>query len=239
MITQQSRVLPQPALRYPASVRRWARVGIAGQLIFVASWLAAVAWQGHRYSPVSMDISDMTAVTAPHGWFLVAVFTVAGAATIWFALRSVWPALRPGGWAAGAGSVLLALSVMGLGDLLSPAERLACRIADPGCSTARQLANSGGKLDSVLTTVGLGVFVAGGFFLAAAMRRIPGWKGWARPTVAGAIVILVLAIVSATTQHAGLNGLFERLLAVAAAAALVALGVGILWHSRVSAVERA
>jgi hypothetical protein len=236
MTAQQSRVLPRSAVQHPVSVRRWARVGIAAQLIFVASWLAAVAWQGPRYSPVSMDISDMTAVTAPHGWFLVTVFTLAGAATIWFALRSVWPALRPGGWAAGVGSVLLALSVAGLGDLLSPAERLACRIADPGCTTTMQLSNSGGKLDSVLTTVGLGVFVIGGFFLAAAMRRIPGWQAWTRPTVWTSVVILALAIASGTTVHAGYNGLFERLFAGAAAAALVALGIGILRHSRTEAV---
>lgn len=103
MTMRQPRVLPPLALRHPASVRRWAWAGIAGQLVFVASWLTAAAWQGRGYSPVSMDISDMTAVTAPPGWFLVTVLTVTGAATIWFALRSVRPVLRSGGWAAGVG----------------------------------------------------------------------------------------------------------------------------------------
>ena len=213
-------------------MRRWARVGIAAQVIFVASWLAAVSWQGPRYSPLSMDISDMTAMTAPHGMFLVAVFTLAGAATILFAVRSVWPVLRPGGWAAGVGSVMLALSVAGLGDLLSPAERLACRIADPGCTTAMQISNAGGKLDSALTTIGLVVLVVSGFFLAAAMRRVPGWRALAWPTRWASVVFLLLGIASAVTVNAGLNGLFERLFAAAAAAGLAALGIGILRHSR-------
>ena len=239
MSNQSSRLLhsaggarPAASSRWLASVRRWAGAGVAVQVIFVASWLAAVSWQGPSYSPVSMDISDMTAVTAPHAVFLVTVFTVCGAVTILFALRSVWPALRAGGWAAGVGSVLLAVSVAGLGNLLSPAERLACRIADPGCTTSMQLSNSGGKLDSALTTVGLVVLVAGGFFLAAAMRRVPGWQAWAWPTRWASVLFLLLGAASAFTVDAGLNGLFERLFAAGAAAGLAALGIGILRHSR-------
>ena len=239
MSNQSSRVLhPADGARRaassprPASMRLWARVSIAAQVIFVASWLVAVSWQGPRFSPVSMDISDMTAMTAPHAMFLVIVFTVCGAATILFALRSVWPALRAGGWAAGVGSILLALSVAGLGNLLSPAERLACRVADPGCTTAMQLSNSGGKLDSALTTIGLLVLVAGGFFLAAAMRRIPGWQAWAWPTRWASVLFLLLGAASALTVNAGLNGLFERLFAATAAAGLAALGIGVLRRSR-------
>jgi hypothetical protein len=63
-----------------------------------------------------------------------------------------WPSLRPGGWTATAGSVLLALSVCGLGGLLTAAERMACRASDPGCTAARQLSNTGGRLDDILTT---------------------------------------------------------------------------------------
>jgi hypothetical protein len=140
--------------------------------------------------------------------------------------------LRPGGRAATVGSALLALSVAGLGDLLSPAERLACRMADPGCTTARALSNSGGKLDDILTTGGLLLLlVAAGFFLAHAMQRMPGWQAWARP--ARWTAILILAITIADVADSGLNGLFERLTAaVAAAAALAALAVGIVRRSR-------
>lgn len=86
---------------------------------------------------------------------LIIVFTLCGAATIVFAIRSVRRVLRPGGWTATAGSVLLALSVVGLGDLLTVTERLACRMADPGCTATKQLANTGGQLDSTLTTGGV------------------------------------------------------------------------------------
>jgi len=75
------------------STRRWARVGIAAQVIFVASWLAAASWQGPRYRVLAHSISEMYARTAPHPTFLLIVFTLCGAATILFALRSVWPAL--------------------------------------------------------------------------------------------------------------------------------------------------
>jgi len=207
-------------------------VGIAAQVIFVASWLAAVFWQGPRYSPMSMSISDMYAVTAPHGWFLVTMITLAGAATIWFALRSVWPALRPGGWAAGVGAALLALSVAGLGDLLTPFERLACRIADPGCTTTMQISNSGGKMDSAFTTIGLVVLVVGGFFLAAAMRHMPSWQAWVRPTRWASVLFIVLGSLSPLTENAGYDGLFERLFAASAAAFLAALGIAILQRSR-------
>jgi hypothetical protein len=95
-----------------------------------------------------------------------------------------------------------------------------------------QISNSGGKLDSAFTTIGLVVLVVGGFFLAAAMRRIPGWQAWARPTRWASILFFLLGIASALTENAGLNGLFERLFAATAAAALAALGIGILRHSR-------
>ena len=92
--------------------------------------------------------------------------------------------------------------------------------------------NSGGKLDSALTTVGLVVLVAGGFFLAAAMRRIPSWRAWAWPTRWASVLFLLLGAASALTVNAGLNGLFERLFAAAAAAGLAALGIGVLRRSR-------
>jgi hypothetical protein len=160
------------------------------------------------------------------------VFTDAGAATILFALLSLWPALRAGGWAATVGSALLALSVAGLGDLLTTAERMACRIADPGCTTAIQLSNSGGKLDDILTSIGVLLLVLAGFFLAHAMRRIPGWQAWARPTRWTAVLILALTIADVLTQNSGLSGLFERLVAATGAAAIAALAAGVLRRSR-------
>lgn len=221
---------PAGPFRRPGWIRFWAWVAIAAQVVFVASWLAAASWQGPRYSVLADSISDMYAVTAPHGSFLVVVITDCGAATILFALLSVWPALRPGGRAATVGSALLVLSVAGLGDLLAPAERVACQISDPGCTTAIQLSNSGGKLDSILTTAGALLFVVAGFFLAHAMARTPGWRAWARPArwAAGLTLAFLVADVADTRQ----GGLFERLFAVTGAAALAALAVGVLRRSR-------
>jgi hypothetical protein len=219
-------------LRRSAGIRHAAWAGIAAQVIFVAAWLAAASWQGPHYSVLKHSISDMYAVTAPHPMFLLIVITLCGAATIWFALRSVQPALRPGGWAATVGVALLALSVAGLGDLLTPFERMACRLADPGCTTALQVSNPGGKLDGDLTTIGVLALVVAGFFLAHAMRRIPSWQAWARPTRATAVLILALTVADALTPHSGLTGLFERLVAVTAAAAITAIAVGILRRSR-------
>lgn len=233
-MSRSSRVLnpadsrePSGLARRPASVRRWARAAIAAQVLFVASWLVAASWQGPRYSVLAHSISDMYAVTAPGGQFLVDMFTFCGAITIVFALRSAWPVLRPGGWTAAVGAVLLALSVVGLGNLLSPGERLACRLADPGCTTRLQISNTGGQMDNVLTTVGVPLFVLAGFFLAAAMRRAPGWRAWAWPTRLTMVLVLLFAVLDIVTRSSGLGGLFERLIALTGAAAIAAFALGV------------
>jgi len=219
-------------VRYQARVRRWALVGVAAQALFVVSGLVAAAWQGPRYSVLADSVSDMYARTAPGGMFLVVMFTLCGAATIWFAVASVRPALHAGGWRATAGSVLLAVSVVGLGDLLSPFERLACRMADPGCTSARQISNLGGRLDDILTTSGVVMLVVAGFFLAAAMKRAPGWRAWARPARGTIVAIIVLFVAAVVSQNIGLGGLSERVLEDTVAAAIAALGIGIIRRCR-------
>src|SRR5829696_4461136 len=214
-----------------AGIRRWAIVAIVAQIAFVGSWLVAASWQGPRYSVLAHTISDMYAVGAPNGAFLVVVITLCGAATILFAALSLRPSLRPGGWRATVGSVLLGLSIYGLGDLLTPFEREACQLADAGCTGAAQLATSGGKLDAVLSGVGLLLFVAAGFFLAAAMKRVPGWRRWARPTWWATVLFIALLVATVLADAVGLGGLFERLLA-AAAAGIALLAAGVLRHSR-------
>ena len=220
--------------RRRAAVRRWAWLGLVAQVVFVASWLVAATWQGPRYSVAAHSISDLYAVTAPHGAVLVVVLMFCGAATMGFALRSVWSALRTGGWRASTGSTLLALSIAGLGDLLSPAERLACRMADPGCTATQQLSNTGGQLDNAISSLGVLLLVIAAFFVAAAMRRARGWEGWARPTRWTAVLITASAIASVLTQNAGYAGLFERLVAALSAAALAVLAIGILRRTETS-----
>lgn len=214
------------ATRLARRVRRWARVAFAAQLAFVASWLVAAAWQGPRYSVVRHSISDMYAETAPHAAFLIVVLTICGAASIWFAWRSVWPALRAGGRWAAAGAGLLALSIFGLGDLLTVTERLRCRLADPGCTAAKQLSNAGGTLDNTLSTVGVLAFVIAGFLLAVAMKRTAGWAPLARFTRWVMVLVLALTVCDGVFS-ASAGGLFERLLALAGAAWIAVLAVAV------------
>ncbi|AGL18541.1 hypothetical protein L083_5031 [Actinoplanes sp. N902-109] len=201
----------------------WAWAGFAAQVVFVASWLIAAAWQGGGYDPLAHTISDMYAVTAPAGLFLVIVLTLCGLATILFALLAVRPTLRPGGRGAPIGAILLALSLYGVGDALSPFEREACRLADPGCTAQDQTANLGGQLDSALSTIGIFLFIAAAFTLAATMKRIPSWHRWARPTRWTAIGFILLLIAFVIAQPADLGGLLERLLAAYGAAAIALL----------------
>jgi Protein of unknown function (DUF998) len=216
-----------PDRRIARRVRRLARLAVAAQVIFVASWLLAAAWQGPRYSVVGHSISDMYAMAAPGAAFLIIVITLCGAATMWFSWRSLRTVLRPAGRLATAGSVLLALSVFGLGDLLTVSEREACRLADPGCTAAKQLSNSGGTLDGTLTTVGLLLFVAAGFFLAAAMKRTAGWQAWVRPVRWWMALMIAAFIVDAIAQGAGFSGLAERLIALTGAAGIAVLAAGV------------
>lgn len=201
---------------------------MVAQVAFVASWLIAAFWQGPHYTSLEHSISDMYAVGAPNGAFLVVVFTLCGAATILFAWLSVRPALRPAGWRATVGSALLALSPNGLGALLSPLEREGCRLADRGCTAAAQMANSGGKLDSLPTTLGGVLFVLAGFFLASAMKRLPAWRRWAWPARGVALLLVILIVATVLGIAVDLRGLFERLLVATGAVGIALLAAGVL-----------
>lgn len=196
--------------------------------MFVLSWLLAALWQGPHYSVLAHSISDMYAVTAPHGAVLVVVLTLCGAAVVLFTALSLWPALKSAGWSAALGCTLLALSIFGLGDLLSPFERLACRLADAGCSDAAQVATLGGTLDSALSTVGATLLVAAGFFLAPAMKKLLLWRQWANAVQGLTIAFLVSFMATGLLNASGWGGLFERLLAVSGAAATALLAYGVL-----------
>ena len=210
-----------------ARVRRWAAAAIAASVVFVAAWLVAAIWQGPRYSLTRHSISDMYAVGAPGAAFLIVVITVCGAAVVLFAWRALWPSLRRAGRTGAAGVALLTVSIFGVGDLLTPFEREGCRLAAPGCTSHAQLASAGGALDAVLSTAGVVALVAAGFFLAAAMARLPQWRAWARPARWVTIVLLVLFAADGLSGSGGPSGLFERLLAAVGAAAIAALAIGV------------
>ncbi|HEV2373300.1 MAG TPA: hypothetical protein VGS19_14145 [Streptosporangiaceae bacterium] len=218
-----------------ARVRRWSAAVVAANVVFVAAWLVAGSWQGPRYSLLADSISDMYANGAPNAAFLIVVITLCGAVVLLFAWLALWPSLRRAGRPAAVGAALLAVSILGLGDLLTPFERGACTLARTGCTSSAQLANVGGLFDAVLSTAGVVALVGAGGFLAAAMASLPEWRGWVRPTRQATGVILVLLAADGLSGSAGLSGLFERMLALAAAASVAALGVGVWRHTRPAA----
>jgi hypothetical protein len=213
-------------------MRRWSVAALVAHVAFTFSWILAAAWQGPRYSLSSHTISDMYANGAPGAWFLILVITLSGAALLLFVGRSLWPALREGGRAAAIGATLLALSIFGLGDLLSPFEREGCRMADAGCTSSAQVANAGGALDATLSTVGVLALIAAGFFLASAMKRVAGWQSRVRPVRRASAVMIGLLVLDGIAQPLGVSGLAERFIALAGAAAIVALATGVLRRTR-------
>ncbi|MEO6114897.1 MAG: DUF998 domain-containing protein, partial [Pseudolysinimonas sp.] len=208
-----------------SAIRPLSVAAFVAQILFLLTWLLGPLWQGPNYSWLAHSISDMYAVTAPGGLVFVVVFTITGAITILFALITVWRTFRPGGWTAAVGSILLALSIFGLGDLLTAFERLACRLADAGCTAASQVANAGGTLDSILSTIGLGVFVAAAVFLSVAMAKTSGWRSWAWPTRAVAAAMLAVFFADGALGGSGLGGLLERILAALGALAIALLAL--------------
>jgi len=217
-------------------IRWFALGGFVAQVAFVLSWLIAAGWQGPTYSSVAHTISDMYAVTAPRGLFLVVVITLCGIATVLFALLSLRPTLRPSGWPGLVAALLLALSIYGIGDALTPWEREACRLADPGCTAADQVATSGGALDALLSTIGIFLFIGAVFFMAEAMKRTPGWQGWAWPARWVGIAFVVLLVALIATESLDLGGLVERLVAAVGAGWIAAVAWRIF--SRSSATSR-
>jgi Protein of unknown function (DUF998) len=215
-----------------SGIRRWARLAVVANIVFVLAWLLAAVWQGPRYSAAGHTISDMYADGAPAAAFLVVMFTLCGAAVMMFAFRSLWPALREAGRPARVGSILLAVSIFGLGDLLTLFEREGCRLADAGCTAAAQTATAGGWLDAVLSTLGVVALEVGGFFLAAAMKRLPAWQSWVRPTRQVTVAFLVVFVLDGILGGSGVGGLCERLIALVGAAGISALAVGVLRRTR-------
>ena len=212
------------------AIRPLSIAAFAAQVLFLLTWLLGPLWQGPRYSVLAHSISDMYAVTAPGALVFVVVFTITGAITILFALITVWRTFRPGGWTALVGSILLALSIFGLGDLLTAFERLACRLADAGCTASSQLSNVGGTLDAILSTIGIAFFIAAAVFLSVAMTNTSGWRSWVWPTRAVAAAVLAVFLADGALSGSGLTGLLERILAALGALAIALLALEIARH---------
>jgi hypothetical protein len=71
-----------------------------------------------------------------------------------------------------------------------------------------------------------------GFFLASAMKRLPGWRRWAWPARGVAVLFVVLVVATVLGTAVDLGGLFERLLAATGAAGIALLAAGVLQRSQ-------
>src|SRR5438270_6718022 len=101
---------------------------IAAQVLFVAGWLVGGSIEGHGYSPMRHDISDLGALTAHHTWLAVGSLGISGGLTMAFALAALRPTFGPGT----AGAWLVALSLPSLDGMSDAFFRLDCRAADTG-----------------------------------------------------------------------------------------------------------
>jgi hypothetical protein len=133
------------------------------------------------------------------------------------------------------GTILLGLSIFGLGDLLSLFEQEGCRLADAGCTSDAQLATFGGSTDATLSTIGAFALPVSGVLLSLAMKRLPEWRSWARPTLFVAIGLLVLLLLDGLLGGVGAGGIGERLFALGGAAWITVLAVGVLRRTRSAA----
>ena len=193
-------------------------LGILGQVLFIVSWLIFGVMQGSNYSWVKHSISDMYAVGAPHGGVLVVLITLCGALTLSFLVWGLWPAVKKAGLPAKVSVVMLALSIYGLGDLLSPFERLGCRLADSGCTEALQSANFGGKADQLLSSLGILLFMLGILTLGYSIKKLKVFSGTSPLLIVGGYIFIPLFIMMGAAPE--ISGLTERIIAILGASLL-------------------
>jgi hypothetical protein len=201
------------------------------QVAFTAGWVLTELWQGRRYSPVNDTISDMQASTAPHVWFPIASFALAGVATFAFVVFGLRPALAGAGKRARFAPWMLACSALALGNSFP---LIPCRLSDPGCTPSFQLDSPGGLTDAIVSGLAFFVLVVTPFPLWHRLATLPGWRRL-RPvllaaTVIGPILFVLLAISSSEASMPAL-GLIERVLATTCSLWISALAVNLIIES--------
>jgi hypothetical protein len=202
--------------------RALAVAAIAGQLTFTAGWVIGQAVQDDAYHPSRHDLSDLGALSADHPWVMLTGQLICGVTTIAFALGALRPALR-GSRAGGVGSWLLALSGLGLDNLSDAFFRLDCRSADP-CPAGQSWHSA--IHTTVAGTVLLLLVVP--FVLAAAFRRVPGWRSLALPSFGVGVSLVALMIGYGVLAGGAGPGYLIRAVALLAAGWVIALAVRVL-----------
>jgi hypothetical protein len=190
--------------------RVWGVVGVTAQALFMAGWLTAETWQGHRYSVVTDTISDMQASTAPHVWFPILAFAAGSIGTFCFAVFGLRPALAGTSRSPGRGVWMLAVAGLAIGNSFP---LIPCGLSTPGCTVSRQLHSTGGITDAIVATIAFLVLAAAPGPLWERMKTIPRWQSLA-PVMGTAKIVcpvcFVLLGISSFTNTA--QGLAERVL---------------------------
>lgn len=193
--------------------RKWAaQSGLLAQVILIVSFILFGLVQGPSYSWSAHSISDMYADRAPHGSLLVVILTLCGAMTLFFLAFSLWPSVKKAGVSAKLATILLGLSIFGIGDLLSPFERLGCRLADTGCTDSLQVATTAGRNDMILSSIGIFLFMIGVITLGYSVNKLKEFKQVSNSLIYGGYFLIVVAIVMGIAP-ASAYGAMERLVA--------------------------
>ena len=188
--------------------------GVAGQILFTLGWFMAGVFQGDAYSVVRHDISDMGALGAPYPWVLLIPQSIAGACTIIFGVAGFRPALV-GTRGRTLATTLLVLP-LGVGNLLSPAFRLDCRVAD-GCTVEETVRSWHATVHSILGVLLLVAAVAP-FVVARCLRRSPQWARLSRTSTWFGVAIAVAMVATIILGESAVGGLAQRIFALLAAA---------------------
>jgi hypothetical protein len=209
---------------------------IAAQVLFTLGWLALGVIEGHGYSAISDDISDLSSLTAHAAGIMRVVCGVSGALTIAFAIWALRPALAIPGRRTPISAWLVAASLPALDNLSDAFFRLDCRAADAGCPASVAAASWHGTMHVVVGTVAGLATIAAPFALSFRMRKIEAWRDLARPAlVLGGVVVLGVLAYSALEGSGG-GGWTQRLLAVIVCSGIVVLAVRVLRLARAEAV---
>lgn len=202
---------------------RLAQAAIAGQILFVLGWLVAGALEGHGYSAVRHDVSDLGALTAHHPWLALVASGVGGLLTIVFALGALRPSLATPGHPAWLPAALVALSLPALDSFGDVFFRLDCRAADTGCTMSRAASSWHGKMHLIVFAVAAVCTLAAPFVLAARMRAVEGWRQAARPTRRFGVAAAVLVVLTIVLGESSVAGLVQRVVIL-----VVVTGVAVL-----------
>jgi uncharacterized protein DUF998 len=198
-------------LRRPAF---WAMVGIAGELLFTATWLTNSFLQGPGYSTIRDDISEMGALTAPHPHIFLVIQAIAGIATMCFILFGLRLVLKHSDKIGTLGIPLAVIST--LQDISDAFFRLDCRVAD-GCTVAQTTQSGHAQIHALIGFICLIALIGAPFMLARRFAILKDWQHLVVITRITGIVIVLAIILTALPQTASIHGLTERAAALIAA----------------------